>query len=295
LLIRFVRFANQHKLAPHAWLGGLLYTHASTILRQAYLLGEESDIGWWYYFPIAVLSKSPTSLVIAMLAGAIVGVRFIPAMRSAIPSAGSANLWSAAVLAIPLCLYSFMLLTSHVDLGLRYALPLYPFVFIGIAVVGSGALRQARTRAPLGFVLILLCGLAIETAGAFPDYIAFFNTPASAFFRKGLLLLSDSNLDWGQDLPALARWRKDHPEGKLYLCYFGTADPAYYGIDYINIPGGYAYGPTPQPLKDPGYIAISAKRLQFDHASSAPGAYSGLWSKNAVAVLGGSIYIFKYP
>jgi hypothetical protein len=185
-----------------------------------------------------------------------------------------------------------MLLRSHLNLGLRHALPLYPFLFLGTALAASYAIRVFG-RIAIGAIIVLLLGLAIETTLAFPDYIPFFNTPSSLNFRKGLLALADSNLDWGQDLPALAQWRKEHPEGKLYLCYFGTADPSYYGIDYINIPEGYSYGPPPQQPREPGYIAISATILQFDHAAAVPGPYSEYWIKDAVAVLGKSIYIYK--
>lgn len=95
----------------------------------------------------------------------------------------------------------------------------------------------------------------LETLAGYPDYLAFFNLPSGGS-RGGLSLLGDSNLDWGQDLPALADWQRQHPEPTLYLSYSGTADPAAYGIRYINLPGGYPYGPPPQSPRQPGVIAI---------------------------------------
>jgi hypothetical protein len=72
--------------------------------------------------------------------------------------------------------------------------------------------------------------MACEVAYRFPDYLAFFNAigggPARAYRR-----LVDSSLDWGQDLPGVRRYIDEHRlDEPLYLSYFGTASPAYYGI-----------------------------------------------------------------
>src|SRR5206468_1326451 len=44
--------------------------------------------------------------------------------------------------------------------------------------------------------------------------------------------LADSNVDWGQDLPALAELVHAKPLRRLYLGYFGTSDPKAYGLPY---------------------------------------------------------------
>ena len=137
--------------------------------------------------------------------------------------------------------------------------------------------------------------LAIESGVAFPNYLSFFNAAAGGS-RNGINLLSDSNLDWGQDLPALAAWRRQHPEGELYLSYFGTADPAHYGITYRNLPGGYLLGPPAEWPPGPGYVAVSATNLQG--VNSTPANDFGpllqpLRKIDPVAVLGGSIYVYR--
>ena len=54
--------------------------------------------------------------------------------------------------------------------------------------------------------------------------------------RGGLRILGDSNLDWGQDLPALAKWQREQaPDKTLYLAYFGTADPRAHGLNYRKV------------------------------------------------------------
>jgi hypothetical protein len=137
-------------------------------------------------------------------------------------------------------------------------------------------------------------GLAIATLAAFPDYLAFFNV-ASGGERGGLHLLSDSNLDWGQDLPQLAAWQAAHPDRKLYLSYFGTVDPAHYGIRYTNLPGGYALGPPPAEPREPGVIAISATNLQGVFSQDVREYYEQLRGVEPFDVLGGTIYLYEWP
>jgi hypothetical protein len=49
--------------------------------------------------------------------------------------------------------------------------------------------------------------------------------------------LVDSNLDWGQELPGLKRWLvKNAGNQPVWLSYFGTGSPAYYGIEATRLP-----------------------------------------------------------
>ena len=68
-----------------------------------------------------------------------------------------------------------------------------------------------------------------------PDYLAYFN-PLNGGPTKAYRHLVDSSPDWGQDLPALKDWLDAHGlqgpnHPPVYLSYFGTAFPSYYGID----------------------------------------------------------------
>jgi len=42
--------------------------------------------------------------------------------------------------------------------------------------------------------------------------------------------LTDSNLDWGQGLIALREYEFQHPSEQLHLAYFGSVNPALYGV-----------------------------------------------------------------
>ena len=105
-----------------------------------------------------------------------------------------------------------------------------------------------------------------ESATIRPDYLAYFNQLAGGP-SEGYKHLADSSLDWGQDLPALKQWLDrqglQRPgASNVYLSYFGTARPDYYGIKAIPLAGFIDRRP-PQP-PDPlggGVYCISATVL----------------------------------
>src|SRR5207248_11581142 len=86
LLVRTIMFANDHRLLPQAWLHGLLYTYATTLIRSSFIIGKYSLTGWWYFFPLTMLFKTPLA---TLLVGLIVLVGSIVAIAK--PQAGSAR------------------------------------------------------------------------------------------------------------------------------------------------------------------------------------------------------------
>jgi hypothetical protein len=92
-------------------------------------------------------------------------------------------------------------------------------------------------------------------------------------------------------------WHEEHPSTKLYLAYFGVADPTYYRITYTNLPSGYFYGPSPEYPRDPGVIAVSATHLQGVYHADDPMRlefYRRIQRLPLIDVLGGTIYLYKY-
>jgi Dolichyl-phosphate-mannose-protein mannosyltransferase len=288
LPLRAALWAEQHQLLPQAFLNGLLYTYQSTILDNGYLLEKLSQTGRWYYFPLAILFKTPLATLAA------IGLAIIPALRRKFISLQSVWTLLCVTLGPAICLTAAM--ASNVNVGLRHILCIYPCLFILIGWSAATAWERWPRRHRIGSIIatVLALGLAIESLSAFPDYIPFFNVAAGGS-RGGLALLGDSNLDWGQDLKLLANWQQHHPQTPLYLSYFGVADPGHYGIRYINLPGGYSYGPKPTWPTQPGIIAISASNLQGIWLP--PNLYHDFYSQfrrmKPLTVLGGSIYLFN--
>jgi hypothetical protein len=285
--VKLIEFGNAHHLLPQSCLTGLLRVDAVSQARATFLCGKFSVTGWWYYFPLAMLFKTPVATLLGLAAaGAVLSARL---RRRPAPEP-----WPILAIVLMPAIYLLAAMASNVDVGIRHILPVYPFLFIFLGITAAGAWNSSNRRSRL-IVWLLAVGLAAETAFACPNYIAFFNV-ACGGSGGGLRLLGQSNLDWGQDLPALAAWQADHPDRQLYLLYWGSADPRYYGIRYINLdqstappdqtipgPGRSAYAIGAVTLTDP-FVRNSQKRL-----------FDSLQNCQPIAVLNGSIYIYDAP
>ena len=130
--------------------------------KTSFLLGEISARGWWYYFPYAMLFKTPTATLISV-PFAIAGWLLLPGRQGQLTGAARSessqviagwmreDWWTVICLLLPPALYAASAINTVVNLGLRHILPVYPFLFIAIAVVsmwrGQGPLKAAA-RAP---------------------------------------------------------------------------------------------------------------------------------------------------
>jgi hypothetical protein len=294
--IRAMYLLDRHHLMPEAWLSGFIYTAATSRLRLTFLVGKIGVNGWWYYFPLAMLFKTPLATLSALALA--LGCTILFTVRrgaSEMKSVVLRGYWPLTVTLVAPVIYMASAMSSSLNIGLRHVLPVYPFIFIFLGVVGAH-LWQSRPRITGLVCGVLLLGLAGETFGAYPDYIPFFNLAARSW-RDPLDLLSDSNIDWGQELLDLADWRHQHPTGQLYLSYFGAADPAYYGIHFVRMKGAYSVYAGEDPIPGiPRVFAISACSLQGTYVNQEDRAiYERFRGKKPIAILGGSIYIFDEP
>jgi hypothetical protein len=287
--VALILFAAKHKLLPESWLKTLLSMYFVTTDRDAFLLDQTNKTGWWYYFPLVFFFKTPMATLTA-LALTSVSLAWLTFRNRPV---AFEHWWVGACIGIPAIVYLGAAMAGSVNLGVRHLLPIYPFVFL-IAGTTFSRLYPRDRRIIRLMGVILGIGLAVETLAAYPNYIPFFNA-ACGGARGGLHLLSDSNIDWGQDLPLLADWQQQHSNQQLYLCYFGTVPPSYYGIRYVNLPGSFAPD-TPGSDRaahgelSRGVIAISATHLQGTYLR---GIYRPLLDQKPIAVLGGSIYLFE--
>jgi hypothetical protein len=280
------------RLVPQACAFGFLYTYASTLVRHSFLMGKISITGFRWYFPLAMLFKTPLATLAAVGAAAIlVGARAVRRWILGRPDRPivQGGAWAILALAVTPVLYMAAALNTNLDIGLRHVLPVYPFLFIGVGVAAAAAIKWKRSIG-LAVVGLLVLGLAGETIARYPNYLAFFNAAAGGP-RGGLHLLSDSNLDWGQDLPALAAWQHAHPGVPLYVSYFGSANPVYYGVHAAK-PGGTAPGPVIYPR--PGVVALSASIIQGNYIGRGFVERLGLHGP-PFEVLNGTIYLYNVP
>jgi hypothetical protein len=287
--VRAALWLEQHKLLPQPLIVGFLGVYNAALSHRNYLLGEVRESGWWYYFPLAVLFKWPLA---TLAAGATaLALVIVPRSRRGLREALQVDRWTLLCLVAPVLIYGGAAITSNLNHGERHLLPLYPMLAIGVGIIAARSMRL-RPVATRIICCVLAVGLAVETLARFPNYIAFFNAPSHPW---RLHLLGDSNLDWGQDLPLLAQWQEQHPGPPLYLAYFGSVNPQLYGIRYHNLPGGYVFGPPPEPIRGPCVIAISATIRQQIHGPPAMHAWQRiLRDQQPREVLGGTIYLYDW-
>jgi hypothetical protein len=286
---------DEHKLLPQAYTFGLAYAKLRSEARNAFLFGEVGGGGWWWYFPAAVLVKAPVSTTAAVLAAVGVGVVWL-FRKDRRPDDRGRWLWMC--LLVPGVVLLATAMRSNLNIGVRHVFPIFPLTAVAVALVADRAIRTgpAARWATVSLASVLGLGLLVETATAYPNYIAFFS-PAYGGPEGGFAMLSDSNLDWGQDLPALGEWIK-RPENRgkrLYVSYFGTVPPHLYVGPYTNIPPGYTYGRKAVPPDRPGVIAVSATQLQGTYAGSFGDAMRQLRRTPRLDVLNGTIYLYEFP
>ena len=59
----FIQFALDWKLLPQAWLYGLTNVLAGEVARPAFFAGEYRLTGWWEFFPVLFLAKTPLAML----------------------------------------------------------------------------------------------------------------------------------------------------------------------------------------------------------------------------------------
>lgn len=255
--------------------------------HEAYLFGRYSTEGWWYYFPIAFLVKTPVPTLLLGFWGVMTLVR------------DDARRWDHGLLLLPPAVFfSAFILSEGKALGLRYLLPIYPFLFV---VAGASmqtawsATRRWRRRAVMG----LCAALLLTTAGIHPDHLAYFNDMAGGP-DGGHRILVDSNLDWGQDLKGLKTWMDERGVARVKLSYFGSVDPALYDLDYDWLPS-YVLpnrGATVVELPTTGWIAISVTNrvgVYMDMYGHGKGLFEWLDAYEPVARIGHTILVYRIP
>ncbi len=244
------------KVLPEGFLYGFDYVLATTQSRSAFLNGEHSVTGWRTFFAWTFLFKTTLALLCATVVVAVMAAYRLTAGRKIIH-----RLYPWSPLLALLGVYGISSLTSQLNIGHRHILPLYPVLFIAAGALGSVFVSGLRLRATL--VAGLLCWHAFEAVRIAPFHLAYFNALAGGP-AKGWRHLVDSSLDWGQDLPALKRWlEKNAGSHPVYLSYFGTAEPDYYGLTAHRLTFINNFKREPRYVKlEAGTYCISATIVQ---------------------------------
>jgi len=284
MIAALVGWVDSYHLLPNAFSQGFLHGQGLVQGRASFLAGSYSDFGWWYYFPVAFLIKTPLALLALFLVGMVSSVR-----RGRLLS-----LDGEAFLVVPIVLFVGVAMTSTLNIGLRHILPIFPFVIV-LGVVAARALADGKAKHGPAICAVLLAAGALEFASVYPNNLAFFNRAVGGP-SNGFRYLADSNVDWGQDLKPLKAWMDRNQVAHINLAYFGVADPRYYGIDCTYLGGTTIPGVTPammRPPRLPGYVAVSVTLLNgVPFAAKDRDFYKPLRDRPPAADIGGSIRVY---
>jgi 4-amino-4-deoxy-L-arabinose transferase-like glycosyltransferase len=206
-------------------MGVFWQLHHSHEGHPAGLLGMYSLHGWWYYFPVAFALKATIPFLLLSLASLGWAVnRLIRRKESQL-----------LILLAPFAIYTALLMGSPLNIGVRYYLPAYAFLFILSGALLDRLFSQAKSKAArtlsVGAAVFLLTWISIETLRIYPNYMPYLNQLASA--RAHWWYLSDSNVEWGDDARELAAYLRARGETRvraMLLGGFATLD--FYGVNY---------------------------------------------------------------
>jgi hypothetical protein len=203
---------------PQDWVGFATQIRHQASGGASYLWGQRRMTGWWYYYLVAMAVKIPLTFWL-LAAARLVLVR--PGERAA-----AARSHDNLLALVFLLFLTITAVGSSRNYGVRYLLPLAPLAIVWVSALGEvGGAFLPRIVIATG-----LAGYVAAVAGIHPHELTYFNALGGGPWG-GRLILSDSNLDWGQGLKSLVRLQQQQPEFQdLTLYYFGDTDPAYYGV-----------------------------------------------------------------
>jgi len=280
-LAAVVGWVDSHQLFPNAFTEGLLFSQTAALELGAYLAGRISLDGWWYYFPLAFLIKTPLSLL------GLVGIGTCLAVKRS--NGGAAGVLPFVV--VPVAVFMAAAMSGDINIGLRHILPIYPFALLIAAAAVARLIAMGRTgRAVVATIGVIALA---EFVSVYPHNLTFFNQLVGGP-SNGFRYLADSNLAWGQNLKPLKRWMDRNGVSHINLAYFGQADPEYYMIDCTYLPGSptFALESVARPQL-PGYVAISATVLTGVYLQPQWRVfYKPFTDMTPVAVIGNSIHVY---
>ncbi len=259
-------------IVPRPYLDGIRYLSVHDGGGSAaYIAGVAYTGGRWWYWPLSLVIKWPEAGLLLLIAGTF-GCLWLP--RDLRRRAGVA-------VGVPAVLLTGFTLTMPKDVGLRYLLPVLALwaaaAGSGLAAAGSRVLEARAGRLAWVVTSVLLVAALVSTAVSFPDSIAWTAWP----FRPNYTMVTDSNVDWGQDLYILRSWSASRDP---WVAYFGPR-----GISTADIPGARPLLGT-APRQVTGWAAVSVTALNSANRS----ALSWLRGWCPVAVLAGSILIYHF-
>ena len=255
-----------------------------------YLNGDFGRSGWWYYFLWAFIIKTPVPFL-AVLGWALFRYKKL-----------TLGFLNSAFIFLPVILFLWITSWKAHNIGVRYILPVYPFLILFVGGWLSRIVNQELGIMKKGFkalihnsyfviLLFLFSWYTVFSLTVYPDYLAYFNELVGGS-NNGYKHLDDSNIEWGHDFKRLKKYQDKYPELKVFLWVEKDADRSY-GIKNIlplDFKGDW--------LEPKGRYAVSTHVLiRTRLASQVYGNEILNWMDNYKPVdrIGQSFFIYEFP
>lgn len=170
----------------------------------SYLLGEWKMGGWWYYYLVGIAIKEPLPFVVLIIIG--------------VGSLWRKNRYDRYVeySFFGLALGMLVLVSSQTGFNhhLRYILPCWPaMILLSVRWIDRGYWRR----------IFVMTGVLVQLLSSWfilPWNYAYFS-PIVGGTDQGWRCMTESNLDWGQDIITLRKWVDANPDIRpLNVLYF---------------------------------------------------------------------------
>lgn len=287
----------------------------------AFLLGTvHATNDWFFYFPVSFVLKTPIpTLIIIFISFYLIlkksWLTGLPSRHPGSPDEVGTGCANALLRGGGICgriglinffpfifalYFMFMLmLFSHINNVYRYLFPSLIFFILGCSQIIE--LINYKKFVNKLFLFFVICYLLFASFFSFPLDLSYTNE-LTGIPPKGYKYLSDSEIDWGQDLKRLASWMKNNKQTtnnmeQITLSYLGTADPEYYGIKYKPLQ-------FEELNKLSGIVVISAGNLTLgDWQWTSRPEYKAelirapldfLRAKKPETTIGKSIFVYKF-
>jgi len=186
-----------------------------------YFRGQWVTTEDWYFFIFSFLVKTPLAMLIML------GIAL--ALYPKLKHGRTIDMTLILLTVVGITLFFSV---KQYKLGIRHLLPIYPLLFVLLAMLWQYAQEHVTLKRAL---YVLFGWYLISTVMVHPYYLSYFNEliGGSANGHKYFL---DSNVDWGQDLNAVKDWMDERGLSEIGLSYYGSDVPELRGIRSHLIP-----------------------------------------------------------
>ena len=269
---------------PESYLYGLADVRLTADFYTSYVLGKIYAHGVWFYFPIAFLIKSTIGfMALLLLSVAAIATRRLNSLREIL------------FLVVPPAFYLVVALTVGMNIGVRHILPVYVFLSV---LIGGATWALIRLKSRWAYLVVAL--LLLHTASSlrtFPVYLAYANElwggPSNTY-----KYLTDSNVDWAQQLKATKQYLDQRGVKNCWFAYFaeGVADFKYNGIPCKPLPTVVTLWLNEQvdvPASIDGPVLISASTLSgYEFGPGSLNPYEQFKRLAPTAVIQHGVFVF---